>query len=133
MSFSETFLARTAVLARQIDAGHVEELVEVLARVRTLVVIGLGGSAATASHLAMDLRRRTHIQAVCPLDSVCEVTATANDEAWGACVLPALRGDHPPDAVLAISGSGRSAPLVVALHQAKERGIFVLALLGGKG
>ena len=47
--------------------------------------LGVGGSAANASHLVNDLRKLCNIEAYCISDNVSELTARINDEGWDSC------------------------------------------------
>jgi len=116
-----------------------------LARAGGLILIaGNGGSAATASHMAVDLSKtslgrpaRTNglrVRALCLGDSAPVVTAWANDEGYArvfAEQIAALAG--PQDAVVLLSVSGDSPNVVAAARAAREAGATVVALLGGRG
>ena len=47
-----------------------------------LVILGVGGSAANASHAVNDFRKICKIDAYTPVDNVAELTARTNDEGW---------------------------------------------------
>src|SRR5206468_2072434 len=85
-NFSASFLAEAAEIARRLDAGAIEKTAALLAAVRErggrLFIIGVGGSAANASHAVNDFRKLTGIEAYCPTDNVSELTARINDEGW---------------------------------------------------
>ena len=84
---AETFLHETARIASLLDAHRIEAMVRELHALRErkgrLFVIGLGGSAANASHAVNDFRKLCSIEAYAPADNVSELTARANDEGWG--------------------------------------------------
>lgn len=136
-SYAQQYLTRAIAYASRLDAAKIEALVDRLVAVQTavgrLIILGLGGSAATASHLAADLRRQTGLRAESPTDAMCEVLAAANDRCWDECFRPALHHLSEVDALLVLSGSGESAPLVNAMHYARGRRVPILALLGGAG
>jgi len=129
---------------RAIDPEAIGEVVEVLeqARVeqRTLFVIGNGGSAATASHMANDLQklasqgRSPAFRAIALTDNVPLITAWGNDEDYTAVFvrqLEALARDG--DLLIAITGSGNSPNIVRAMEWAKDAGLKTIALLGFDG
>src|SRR3954454_7442905 len=86
MSFSETFLAEVQEITRQIDAQAIEQIATTFAEVREkggrLFILGVGGSAANASHAVNDFRKIVGLETYAPTDNVSELTARTNDEGW---------------------------------------------------
>ena len=86
MSFTEQFLAEAADIIRRIDRAEVEAVVALLAGCRAangrLFILGVGGSAANASHAVNDFRKICGFEAYAPTDNVSELTARTNDEGW---------------------------------------------------
>src|SRR3989442_15178545 len=82
--FSASFLAEVAEIARRLDADTIEKVAALLAGVRErggrLFIIGVGGSAANASHAVNDFRKLAGIEAFSPTDNVSELTARINHE-----------------------------------------------------
>src|ERR1700739_3732520 len=80
------FFAEAAQVCRAIDTQKIETLAGELAALRDrdgrLFVLGVGASAANASHAVNDFRKLCHIEAYSPVDNVSELTARANDEGW---------------------------------------------------
>src|ERR1041384_3170120 len=85
-SFALTFLAEVQEIANRIDADSIEKvaafLVELRERSGRLFILGVGGSAANASHAVNDFRKIADIEAYAPADNVSELTARTNDEGW---------------------------------------------------
>src|SRR5689334_6713345 len=145
MSYSEEHLRETAEIVTKIDRTACERAVELLAQVRTrggrLFILGVGGSAANASHAVNDFRKIARIECYAPTDNVSELTARTNDEGWPSVFAEWLKGSRldEQDAVLVLSvGGGNaeknvSANLVAALKLAKERGAAVLGIVGRDG
>jgi len=100
-----------------------------------LFIVGLGGSAANASHACNDFRKLCGIEAYAPGDNVAELTARANDEGW-ATIYP-LDFANSNDALLVLSVGGGtesvSLPLVFALQTARQRGMTILGIVGRDG
>ena len=97
---------------------------------------GNGGSAATASHLAVDLGRNTGrgMRAVSLTDNVPWLTAAANDEHYRECFADQLRCLlRPKDLVIGISASGDSENVVRAFEVAQASGARRLAMIGFNG
>src|SRR5437899_789618 len=86
MTFAEQFLAEAAEILTRIDTGAVERVAALLAECRTrggrLFILGVGGSAANASHAVNDFRKICGMEAYAPTDNVSELTARTNDEGW---------------------------------------------------
>src|SRR6478736_1330001 len=86
MSFAQEFLSEVQQVATQLDPAAIEKCVDVLAAVRArsgrLFILGVGGSAANASHAVNDFRKICGFEAYAPTDNVSELTARVNDEGW---------------------------------------------------
>ena len=86
-------------------------LLNVRQRGGRLFFLGVGGSAANASHAVNDFRKLCDIEAYAPTDNVAELTARTNDEGWETVFAGWLQvsraGDR--DALLIFSVGGGSA------------------------
>jgi D-sedoheptulose 7-phosphate isomerase len=145
MSYSERHLQETIEVVSRLDPEMCERAVRLLARVRTrggrLFVLGVGGSAANASHAVNDFRKIAGLECYAPTDNVSELTARTNDEGWASVFSEWLRGSrlNGKDALLVFSvGGGNikknvSPNLVAALQLAKERGSAILGIVGRDG
>src|ERR1700753_3405044 len=82
--FSAAFLAEVGEIARRLDISAIEKTAELLADVRKregrLFILGVGGSAANASHAVNDFRKLCGFEAYAPTDNVSGLTARTNDE-----------------------------------------------------
>ncbi len=145
MSYSAQHLAETASIVAALDPVLLEKVVEGLAAVRErggrLFILGVGGSAANASHAVNDFRKICGFEAYAPTDNVSELTARTNDEGWATVFAEWLRGSrvNPRDGLLIFSvGGGNleknvSPNLVEALKLAKEVGASVFGIVGKDG
>lgn len=145
MTFSEDYLRECGEVLRRLNAEAIEKLVETLRSVREregrVFVLGVGGSAATGSHVVNDLRKLAHIEAYTPTDNVSELTARINDDGWDSCFIEWLKGSRlrQGDGVLVFSVGGGdrerniSPNLVRALEYAKSVGAFVMGVVGRDG
>jgi D-sedoheptulose 7-phosphate isomerase len=145
MSYSEEHLRETAEVVSKIDSALCEKAVELLGKVRArggrLFILGVGGSAANASHAVNDFRKIAGLECYAPTDNVSELTARTNDEGWTSVFSEWLKGSrlNEKDALLVLSVGGGSfeknvSPnLVTALQLAKERGSAVLGIVGRDG
>lgn len=105
-----------------------------------IYLIGNGGSAATASHMANDigggLRRRNivNFDVISLADNTPVVTAIANDIGYENIFYMQMQGlIRPQDVVVAISCSGDSPNIVKAAEYAKQEGCKVIGVTGFDG
>ena len=145
MSYSAQHLKETAEIVAKLNPDDCEkcvrELVAVRARGGRLFILGVGGSAANASHAVNDFRKIGGFECYAPTDNVSELTARTNDEGWASVFVEWLRGSRlkKEDAVLVFSvGGGNleknvSPNLVHALHLAKQVGARVIGIVGKDG
>jgi len=86
MSYSQQHLSETSKTALAISAEVVESIVKVLKKIKDdkgrIFFLGVGGSAANASHAVNDFRKLAGIESYAPTDNVAEITARTNDEGW---------------------------------------------------
>jgi len=142
MSFAKQFLAEAAQVLERLDAGAIESLAALLAETRSragrLFILGVGGSAANASHAVNDFRKLAGIEAYAPTDNVSELTARTNDEGWPTVFEAWLRVSRlrREDMLLVFSVGGGdaergvSANLVSALQYARQVGASVGGIVG---
>jgi D-sedoheptulose 7-phosphate isomerase len=145
MSFAKDFLAEVQQVTAQLDTDAIERCVDELARVRErggrLFILGIGGSAANASHAVNDFRKICGFEAYAPTDNVSELTARTNDECWSTIFTEWLKGSrlNTKDGVLVFSvGGGNveknvSPNLVTAIQFAKKIGASVIGIVGRDG
>ena len=145
MTFSTSFLSEARQVIDRLDAGEIERVVELLAETRAqggrLFILGVGGSAANASHAVNDFRKLCGLEAYAPTDNVSELTARTNDEGWSTIFEAWLRTSRlkAEDAVLVFSVGGGdvernvSPNLVAGLSYAQQVGSRIVAVLGRDG
>src|SRR5438309_7291328 len=145
MNFSRQFLAEAREIIAQLDDGAIERVVELLAAARDgsgrLFILGVGGSAANASHAVNDFRKIAGLEAYTPLDNISELTARINDEGWDSSLAKWLAGSRLTnrDCVLVFSVGGGdpernvSVNLVRAIEYAKTVGARVCGVVGRAG
>jgi len=104
-----------------------------------VLVVGNGGSAAEAQHLAGELvgrfqKDRSALPAVALTADGAVLTALANDLAFGEVFARQVEAlGRPGDLLVALSTSGRSANVQAAVARARQRGLTVLVLTGQEG
>ena len=138
------WLREAAESIRGIDPAAVEQAAAVLIETRrvdgTIFVAGNGGSAATASHLALDLQKagraqgRRGTRAISLADSMGLVTAWGNDTDFDRVFAEQLEVlGRPGDALVIVSVSGSSPNLIALISAARSLGIRTVGLLGRTG
>jgi len=145
MSFAKEFLTEVQQVTAQLDATAIERCVDELARIRErggrLFILGVGGSAANASHAVNDFRKICGFESYAPTDNVSELTARTNDEGWATIFSEWLKGSrlNTKDGVLIFSvgggslGKNVSPNLVTAIQFAKKSGASVIGVVGRDG
>lgn len=145
MQFIEQFLAEATAIINQLNTSQIEKAVDLLAAVRAnegrLFILGVGGSAANASHAVNDFRKIVGIEAYAPTDNVSELTARTNDEGWATVFSTWLKVSRlkANDMLFVLSvGGGNleknvSPNLVAALEYAKQVGTKIMGIVGRDG
>ena len=145
MTHASSFLAQTADIAGKIDIECVEALADTLAKIRAndgrLFILGVGGSAANASHAVNDFRKLCAIETYAPTDNVSELTARTNDEGWETVFFEWLKisrlNKNDGILVFSVGGGNReknvSVNLINALDHAKFVGASIMGIVGRDG
>jgi D-sedoheptulose 7-phosphate isomerase len=145
MSFVRQYLEEVRQVTAQLNADAIEQAAEELARVQErggrLFILGVGGSAANASHAVNDFRKICGFECYAPTDNVSELTARTNDEGWATIFAEWLKGSRlsAKDGLLVFSvGGGNleknvSPNLVAAIQLAKSVGAAVVGVVGRDG
>ena len=146
MDYSEYinhYLRETEDIAKNIDRGAVETAIKILHALRErggrLFFLGVGGSAANASHAVNDFRKLCHIEAYSPIDNVAELTAWTNDEGWDSVFHSWLEESRLTDKdavfILSVGGGSEHASrnLVLAMEYAKKVGAKIIGIVSRDG
>lgn len=141
----DQYLQEVCEISQKLDRTALENLVDHLVRLRArqgrLFLLGVGGSAANASHATNDFRKIAGIECYAPTDNVSELTARTNDEGWATVFTAWLQVSHlsERDALFILSVGGGSLEknispnLVEAVKLAKSCGTPVLGIVGRDG
>jgi D-sedoheptulose 7-phosphate isomerase len=145
MSYSTQHLKETAEIVAKINPADCDKCVAELRAVREhggrLFMLGVGGSAANASHAVNDFRKIAGIETYAPTDNVSELTARTNDEGWASVFVEWLRVSklNSKDCLFILSvGGGNleknvSPNLVAAMQLAKQVGARIIGIIGKDG
>lgn len=142
---SEYFLDCVRQTTQGLDPKIIERLAEALAALRArggrLFVLGVGGSAANASHAVNDFRKLVGLEAYAPTDNISELTARTNDDGWATVFESYLRVSraNERDAIFVLSVGGGDAErnvstnIVHAIDFARHSGMKVFGIVGRDG
>lgn len=147
LSLSENvvgYFNRLKAAIDQVPVDRVEAIGEVLYRAyrhgKQVFVVGNGGSAATASHMACDLGKNTisanrpRFRVLSLNDNVPLLSALANDVGYEHVFSEQLKNlIRPGDVLISISASGNSPNILQAMAYARSRAATNIALLGFDG
>lgn len=144
--FSKSYFEYLHQLLNCLDLNAIEGLAVEIEKARTnkntIFVVGNGGSAVTASHIANDfgtdiLKKSGTDIPFCVhalTDNTAVMLAVANDDGYDRLFVNQLRIHYRQgDKLLAISASGNSPNVIVAAEWVKERGGVVMSLVGFDG
>nr|WP_210267949.1 D-sedoheptulose 7-phosphate isomerase [Bradyrhizobium aeschynomenes] len=104
-----------------------------------LLIVGNGGSAADAQHIAAEIvgrykQERPAYAAIALTTDTSALTAIGNDYGFDQIFARQVEGlGARDDVLLAISTSGRSPSILNALRKARERGLVTIGFTGARG
>src|SRR5690349_22775010 len=104
----EMYLEEAVEIARRLPRPALLKIVEELITLRRaggrLFILGVGGSAANASHAVNDFRKIADIESYTPTDNAAELTARINDDGWDSSYAAWLRASrlNAKDALLVL-------------------------------
>lgn len=141
--FINTYLEETIKIAQTLPREEIEKGINILSEVKKnegrLFILGVGGSAANASHAVNDFRKIGKIETYAPTDNVSELTARTNDEGWETTFVEWLKMSHlnSKDAIMVLSVGGGSETtslnIVNALKFAQEKGAKIISIVSRSG
>ncbi len=145
-SFAEGYLRYLVALLQELDnediASFISEFEQSRLAGNTVFVVGNGGSATTASHMANDIalgimkngRTVTPFRVLSLTDNIPLITAISNDRGYENIFVSQLNFLYNPnDKLVVISATGNSPNIVAAARWVKKRGGRVIGLLGFDG
>ena len=141
--YIDLYLKETAEIIEKLDREVIAEAIAVLKQVKKeegrLFILGVGGSAANASHAVNDFRKIGGIETYAPTDNVSELTARTNDEGWDSTFAEWLKTSRlcEKDVLMVFSVGGGSETtslnIVNALKLAQERGAKMVSVVSRDG
>lgn len=145
MDFIQQYFSETVKIIEQIEHKSIINMIDLLVDLKRnkgrLFILGVGGSAANASHAVNDFRKIVGIEAYAPTDNVSELTARTNDEGWSTVFTEWLKVSqfNKNDMIFIFSVGGGdieknvSPNLVSALQYAKKIGSKIIGIVSRDG
>ena len=136
---ASSYIGEAVTILSSLDRDEMERLADELKSLRErkgrLFIIGLGGSAANASHAVNDFRKLCAIEAYAPTDNVAELTARANDEGFNTIFFNRFWEKNDSLLVLSVGGGALNVSfnICLAIDKAKEIGMPILGIVGRDG
>lgn len=139
-----SYVSELEEMLREISQAHLQAILALLEAAyrdgHRIFIMGNGGSAATASHFALDLAKNTimagapRLKAISLTDHVPLITAWSNDTAYEHIFAEQLANlIEAGDVVIGMSTSGNSLNVLNALKLAKQSRASTVGLLGATG
>ena len=144
-SFINNHIQESIKILETIDQDCIEKIINIICDIKInkgrIFFLGVGGSAANASHAVNDFRKIANIECYAPTDNVAELTARTNDEGWETIFSEWLKISkiNSNDCVFIFSvGGGNyekniSPNLVTALDLAIDVGTKIIGIVGKDG
>jgi D-sedoheptulose 7-phosphate isomerase len=140
-AFDESIRVKRAFLGDNMDTlvSAIDAIIACFQRGNKLLLFGNGGSAADAQHIAAEfvnrlLVDRPPLPAIALTTDTSALTSIANDDDYKEVFAKQVRAlGKEGDVALAISTSGNSANVLVAIDVCKQLKITTIGLTGGSG
>jgi D-sedoheptulose 7-phosphate isomerase len=142
--FIQQYINNLTDILNNLDLSEIEKIKDALEKTieynSKIYLIGNGGSAATASHMANDLSvglklrniRNFDVESLSDNSSIC--TAIANDTGYENIFYTQIKDKiNKNDLLIAISCSGNSANIIKAVEYAKEQDATIVGMTGFNG
>lgn len=144
-NYTEKYFEEVKQVAAKIDKTAIDKIVEDLVQVKKsngrLFILGVGGSAANASHTVNDFRKICGMEAYTPTDNVSELTARVNDDGWETVferwLVTSRLNENDGILILSVGGGNAekniSVNLIKAIDLAKSRKSRIMGIVGKDG
>jgi dTDP-L-rhamnose 4-epimerase len=148
MDFAKEYFESLRQGLERLDSSEIEKVVDILVNAwknkKQVFIIGNGGSAATASHMACDFGKGTlkkmydpaekRFKVLSLTDNTPLLTALANDVGYDNVFAQQLSSQIGiGDILILITGSGNSENILRAIRVAQEKKAIIIGLLGVTG
>ncbi len=144
-NYTDKYFEEVKTVATKIDKAAINSIVADLKHVKEssgrLFILGVGGSAANASHTVNDFRKICGMEAYTPTDNVSELTARVNDDGWETVferwLVTSRLNENDGILILSVGGGNAekniSVNLIRAIDLAKSRKSRIMGIVGKDG
>jgi D-sedoheptulose 7-phosphate isomerase len=142
-AYTEQYMNETQEITQTIDKDEIVKAIEIISELQKsggrMFILGVGGSAANASHAVNDFRKIAGIETYAPTDNVAELTARTNDEGWNTTFTKWLEisklCDRDVLLVMSVGGGSETTSLNIkeAIDMAVRRNTKVVAIVSRDG
>jgi D-sedoheptulose 7-phosphate isomerase len=144
MNFIEKYLQETINVIKNIEINQINNVINIIIKTKKIngriFFLGVGGSAANASHAVNDFRKICGIECYCATDNISEITAITNDEGWDNSFVSWLKNNKliKNDLIFILSVGGGSYKekismnIVNAIKFAKNKKVKIISIIGKK-
>ncbi len=134
MDYFNNYLSQISTKIRQVDVSFLEEATKIVLEAHAagnkVILAGNGGSAAIASHVAVDLTKNAGVRSI-NFNETNLITCLANDYGYANWVEKAIAFyADKGDIVILISSSGRSQNIINGGRKSRELGLKLITLSG---
>jgi D-sedoheptulose 7-phosphate isomerase len=142
MATINQYLDDIKFICDSLDKTQIQKFIDTIKNISSkgrLFIVGVGGSAANASHAVNDFRKILSIETYTPTDNVSELTARINDESWEDAYKNWLKISKlcKEDILIILSVGGGSIKtsynLVKSIQYAWEQGCKILSIVSRDG
>lgn len=144
IDYIENYFSVLRTISMSLNRNSLNRVINILSYLKywpkgRLFILGVGGSAANASHAVNDFRKLCGIETYAPTDNVAELTARTNDNGWETTFADWLKVSRltQVDVVMVLSVSGgnptTSQNIVSALNYTMEEGAYIVGIVGKDG
>jgi D-sedoheptulose 7-phosphate isomerase len=145
MNHIDNYLSEVIEVTKALSKEDIINTINIIKNVKAdkgrLFFVGVGGSAANASHAVNDFRKIAGIESYTPTDNVSELTARINDNGWDSSIRDWLVTSNINNKdclfVLSVGGGNEernvSVNLINAIKYFKEKKAKVVGIVGRDG
>ena len=141
-NFIKGYLKGVQYICDNINQGDILEVIKILVEVKKkngrLFILGVGGSAGSATHAVNDFRKIANMECYTPVDNVSELTARINDDGWNTVFIDWLKVSqlNKSDCIFILSVGGGdlekniSVNIIEAIKFAHKIGAKTIGIVG---
>jgi len=145
MNFVINHLNETKEIINKLDVKQILKLISLVKLIKKnngrIFFLGVGGSAANASHAVNDFRKLCNIESYAPTDNVSELSARVNDEGWNTVFVEWLKVSKLTSRdllfIFSVGGGNKqknvSVNIIEAIKYAKKKRTKIAGIVGRDG